>query len=215
MRFILIWMNELVIRLLVAFILSSFFGLERQRAHKQVGFGTFIFVATSSCALTITSLQLSPDNIGFLGAIMTGIGFLGAGALIKSNDKIYGFTTAASIWVFAALGLLIGVGEYLFGGILYVIIWIVVLYDRHMEEKGLGSYRTRLTLKTNRICSQEEIMNFLNSVGVKKTKLMRFELDSKNNICVFNYFIEGKTKSIQLIPKLVKRKKWISSVEFD
>ena len=88
----------IVIRLLAVFILSLIFGIERQRSHKPVGFGTFIFVAIGSCALAIAATIIDiDDRIIILGSIVTGIGFLGAGALIRNNDKIFGFTTAASL----------------------------------------------------------------------------------------------------------------------
>jgi putative Mg2+ transporter-C (MgtC) family protein len=208
-------MIEIIIKIIVVFVGSFIFGLERQRAHKQVGFGTFIFVAIGSCALTITSLEISQDSVGILGAIMTGVGFLGAGALIRNNDKIFGFTTAASIWVFAAFGVLVGVGDYIMSAILYLFIWIVIFYDRYLEKRGIGSYRTRIVIETNKICSQEEVMNFLKKTGVKKTKLMCFNINREENKCSFTYFIEGETSQIQLIPKLVNENKWIHSLRFD
>src|SRR3990172_6125755 len=111
---------EIVLRFSITFILSLVFGLERQTAHNPVGFGTFNFVAVGSCALGITAVLInSADPFGLLSAIVTGIGFLGAGALIKSNDRVFGFTTAASIWILAIFGLTIGIGDYLLGGVLY------------------------------------------------------------------------------------------------
>jgi putative Mg2+ transporter-C (MgtC) family protein len=103
---------EILPRFIITFVFSVIFGLERQRAHKPVGFGAFTFVAVGSCALSITAINLYPDNpLSLLGAIVTGIGFLGAGALIKTTDKIFGFTSAAAVWLFAIFGLVVGVGN--------------------------------------------------------------------------------------------------------
>ena len=159
-------------KIILVFVTSFVFGLERQRAHKQVGFGTFTFVAIGACSFAIVALELFPENsAAILGATMTGVGFLGAGALIKNNDKIYGFTTAASIWVFAIYGILIGLGEYPIGGILYLVIWFVVIGDRYLEKRGIGSYKTRLVIVTNKLVCEDDIRNFLLKVGVKNTNL--------------------------------------------
>src|SRR2546428_13706698 len=74
-----------------------------------VGFGTFIFVSTGAAALAILAIDLEADNpLTLLGGVITGIGFLGAGALIRANDRVFGFTTAALVWAMAALGVAAG-----------------------------------------------------------------------------------------------------------
>jgi len=207
--------NEFFLRISLTFLLALLFGLERQKAHKQVGFGTFIFVATGACALSIISLDLFAENpLPLLGAIVTGIGFLGAGALIRDQDKIFGFTTAASIWVFAILGITIGVGHYLFGILLYLMIWIIIFIDKKLEKKGVGSYRTKLSIETNRIVEEVEIRKFLLDVGIKNTKMIRFEIINNKSIHI-TYFIEGKSSEIKKIPEEASKNKWIEIVKFE
>ena len=83
------------LRLSITFFLSLVFGLERQYSHKPIGFGTFTFVAAGSSSLAIVAVALGFEHsIPLLSAIVTGIGFLGAGALIKTSDKIFGLTSA-------------------------------------------------------------------------------------------------------------------------
>ncbi|MBN2423336.1 MgtC/SapB family protein [Candidatus Woesearchaeota archaeon] len=167
----------IVARFTITFILSVIFGVERQKSHKPIGFGTFIFVAVGSCSLAIIALDLNAENpLPLLSAIVTGIGFLGAGALIKTTDKIFGFTSAASIWIFAIFGLSIGTGQYIIGLISYVIIWIVTFYDIYLEKKGIGSYQKRVGITTNRIINEKEIKNILN-VSLKRFKLIYSEVD--------------------------------------
>lgn len=205
----------IIFKLLLTFILSFIFGIERQKSHKQVGFGTFIFVSIGSCALSIIALNLSLDNpLPLLGAIITGIGFLGAGALIRDHDKIFGFTTAAAIWAFAIFGVSIGIGNYLIGIVLYSFIWIAVFFDKHMEKRGTGSYRTRLTIETNRFICEEDVRKFLENAGIKKTKLIKFHL-KKPNKGSFSYLVEGESERIKKIPDLVKENKWINSLIFE
>lgn len=107
---------------------------------------------------------------------MTGIGFLGAGALIKTTDKIFGFTTAASIWLFAIFGLIIGVGNYYIGFVMYLLAWAVVFYDKHLEKKGMDSYQRRVMVSTNRIIEEKEVRKL---VGISKCKLIHMHLEKK------------------------------------
>src|SRR3989441_2705386 len=96
--------TEVVLRLLFVFGLAFSVGLERQLHRKPVGLGTFIFVSMGAATLAILAITLEEDNpLPLLGGVITGIGFLGAGALIRSNDRGFGFTTAALVLAMAAL----------------------------------------------------------------------------------------------------------------
>src|SRR5438094_3657204 len=119
---------ESVFRLLLVFALAFGIGLERQIRRKPVGFGTFIFVSTGAAALAILAITLEEDNpLPLLGGVITGIGFLGAGALIRSNDRVFGFTTAALVWAMAARGVAAGEGLYLLVSVNYAVVWAVVV----------------------------------------------------------------------------------------
>ncbi len=166
-----------ILRLFASFIFSLIFGIERQLSHKPIGFGTFIFVSTGSCALSIIALSLTPENpLPLLSSIVTGIGFLGAGALIKTSDRIFGFTSAASIWIFAILGLTIGVGNYSISLVIYAIIWIVLFVDKYFESKSLGSYQKKLYITLNKRYSKKELKKML---GLKKKKTLSVSINSE------------------------------------
>jgi len=132
---------ESVFRLLLVFALAFGIGLERQIRRKPVGFGTFIFVSTGAAALAILAIDLEGDNpLPLLGGVITGVGFLGAGALIRANDRVFGFTTAALVWAMAALGVAAGAGLYLLVFVNYAVVWAVVITDRFLEGRGFGSH---------------------------------------------------------------------------
>src|SRR5437867_12672021 len=131
---------EAVVRLVIVFLLAFGIGLERQLRRKPVGFGTFVFVSTGACALAILSVELEGQNpLPLLGGVITGIGFLGAGALIRSNDRVFGFTTAALDWATAALGVAAGAGLHYLAFVNYRPVRAVVPTDRYPESKGFGS----------------------------------------------------------------------------
>src|SRR2546426_7712388 len=85
--------TEVVVRLLFVFGLAFSVGLERQLHRKPVGLGTFIFVSMGAATLAILAITLEEDNpLPLLGGVITGIGFLGAGAPIRSDDRVFRVT---------------------------------------------------------------------------------------------------------------------------
>ncbi|MDD2777707.1 MAG: MgtC/SapB family protein [Methanocellales archaeon] len=203
-----------ILRLTITFIMALIFGLERQRSHKPIGFGTFIFVSVGACALSIIAMDVDSTNpFPILGAIVTGIGFLGAGALIRTTDKIFGFTTAASIWLFAILGLIIGLGEYQIGLNLYVIIWMVILFDQILAKKGIGSYQQKIVVCTNKIIDENEIIKVLKENGVKKYKLITLEVNKKKGGLSLTFLIEGSKERIKKIHRVLLNLEWFESCQ--
>lgn len=97
----------------VAFVIGAIIGLEREFRSKPAGFRTMILICVGSCLYTILSKEIggaSPDRIA--SNIVTGIGFIGAGVIFKEGITVNGLTTAALIWVTAALGMAIGYHNY-------------------------------------------------------------------------------------------------------
>jgi putative Mg2+ transporter-C (MgtC) family protein len=109
---------QMVIRLLLTLVLSGLIGLERQVHRRDAGLRTHILVALGSCLIMLTSLyvfdiykdQVALDPVRIAAGVVTGIGFLGAGTIIRESDGVRGLTTAASLWVVAGIGLAVGVG---------------------------------------------------------------------------------------------------------
>lgn len=206
---------SLVIRFVITFISAILFGFERQRSHKPIGFGTFVFVSVGSCGLAMAAISINIENpLPLLSGIVTGIGFLGAGALIKTSDKIFGVTTAASIWAFAIFGILIGVGEYLMGLMFYGFIWLVILVDRYLESKGIGSYQRKLVIKTNKMIPDKDIKNLL-LIHLKRYKIISVEIDKVNKTVTTTYIIEGIREEINKLTNLLYKTDWLDSCKIE
>lgn len=102
-------------KILIATICGAIIGWDRERKNKVAGIRTNILICVGSAIFTIASLILSQTNgsdpTRILSTIVTGIGFLGGGVIMKTDDKIVGMTTAAFIWVVSAIGILSGMGS--------------------------------------------------------------------------------------------------------
>lgn len=126
------------LRLLVSALLGGLIGLERESLNKTAGFRTHTLVCLGSCLIMITSLEI-PDlggtgDPGRLAAqVVSGIGFLGAGTIMRSGMGIKGLTTAASLWVVAGIGLAVGAGNYLTATITTAIVFLVLVYFGRVE----------------------------------------------------------------------------------
>lgn len=111
---------ELIIRILLSVILGGIIGFEREVTNKPAGLRTHIFVSFGACLFTIASFYLIPSNTAAVvdatriaAGIVAGISFIGAGSIIASQGDVRGLTTAACLWVVAAIGLMVGLGNYL------------------------------------------------------------------------------------------------------
>ncbi len=104
---------EDVIKLLISFALGVVIGTEREYRSKSAGLRTLILIAVGSTLFTIISTKTGPDAGRIAANIVTGIGFLGAGIIFREDNRVVGLTTAAIVWVTAALGMGIGTGQYL------------------------------------------------------------------------------------------------------
>ncbi|WPU64360.1 MgtC/SapB family protein [Peredibacter starrii] len=114
-------------------------GKEREKAQKAAGLRTFAMVAMGACVFTLTSRlfdhqQMMMDGARIPAQIVTGVGFLGAGAVFRSGRVINGLTTAAGIWATAAVGMVFGLGYFVFGlsvtFLIFVLLWIPTYLDK-------------------------------------------------------------------------------------
>jgi putative Mg2+ transporter-C (MgtC) family protein len=155
--------NEVAIRLLIALALTGVIGWERERLRKPAGFRTHILVGLGACLVMMVSLgmaDLYPNPLqrvdpGRIAAqVVVGIGFLGAGTILRSKEGIVsGLTTAASLWVVSGIGLAVGCGfyrgAYLTTGLVLVVLYFMNRVDDYVDSHhyhtlilhaGMGGY---------------------------------------------------------------------------
>ena len=136
---------EVVLRLLLAVLLSGLVGLEREAKGRAAGFRTHILVCVGSCLVMLTGVYLTERYRGMGGVdptrlaaqVVSGIGFLGAGTIIQFRDSVRGLTTAASVWAAAGVGLAVGCGFYI-GAVATTGLVLMVLLVLHGLESKVG-----------------------------------------------------------------------------
>jgi putative Mg2+ transporter-C (MgtC) family protein len=122
--------GQIILRLLLAGAIGGLLGAERELRRKSAGFRTNILIAIGACVFTIVGMSFGGGDPSRVTAqIVTGIGFLGGGAILHSGNSVHGMTTAAMIWVNAALGAAAGLGHFhlaLIGGALTLAVLLIL-----------------------------------------------------------------------------------------
>jgi putative Mg2+ transporter-C (MgtC) family protein len=120
----------MMLRLLLSAVLGGVIGFERERAKKPAGLRTHILICLGACLFTVVSIYGFGGDIARVAAgVVTGIGFIGAGAIIRGGREgiIAGLTTAATIWSVAGIGLAAGAGLYLVAVVATLLILLVLI----------------------------------------------------------------------------------------
>ena len=147
-------MNDKILELFVKFgvtaLLCGLIGFERELRHKGAGAGlrTHILVGLGSCLIVLTSIHVfdiyksvTPvDPSRIISSIVTGIGFLCAGTIIRGGTHVTGLTTAATVWIASAIGMAVGVAQYVEASIFAVLVFFVLTALRSIEER-LGKHK--------------------------------------------------------------------------
>jgi putative Mg2+ transporter-C (MgtC) family protein len=138
---------QIIARLFFTLVLSGLVGLERQVHRRDAGLRTHILVALGSCLIMLTSMyvfdiykdKVSLDPARIAAGVITGIGFLGAGTIIREPERVRGLTTAASLWVVAGIGLAVGVGFIKVAVYTTLFVLLVLYILRHIEGRLLNN----------------------------------------------------------------------------
>ena len=127
---------NIVVRLLTAAVAGALVGLEREVHGKDAGMRTFALVSLGACVFGILSGTVTgaPDPTRIAAQVVSGIGFLGAGVIMRGKSHVIGLTTAATMWVAAAVGLAIAYGRFALG-IATTLIVLVVLFIPHIRRR--------------------------------------------------------------------------------
>jgi putative Mg2+ transporter-C (MgtC) family protein len=130
---------RITLRLILAMIFGAVIGIQRERAGKPAGIRTHMLVSSGAAVFVMAGGEfgMNPDSVSrVIQGLVTGIGFLGAGAILKLQDKrqVEGLTTAAGIWITAALGVAVGLGRFGLALVATLLAWMTLSLVRQLEQ---------------------------------------------------------------------------------
>ena len=216
--------NEIILRLLLGTLLGGIIGFERQTHGRPAGFRTQLLVCVACVLLMIISenyysqrvvtadyIRLDPTRIA--AGAMTGIGFLGAGVILKTGLSVQGLTTAACIWIVAAIGLAVGVGQYLAAVTGAVITFISLWILRIVETKIPRLTFKYITLVTDESGDEDTITSLFEEKGFIISK-MDYEISFPEKKKSFIFTIASKDSvSMKEILEKISGMNYIKRIE--
>ena len=175
---------ELIIRVIVGGILGGVIGFEREKRAKEAGFRTHFLVALGSTLITVISAygfekvaDLIPiaryDPARLAAQIVSGIGFIGAGLIIFQKNVIHGLTTAAGLWVTAALGIACGVGQYELAVITTLMVLMALEMALAVDDK-LNKRQLSITMTS---ADKEKIRSIVDSLKADGVVIRSYDLE--------------------------------------
>ena len=188
---------EIIVRLLLSAIVGGLIGVEREANNRPAGLRTHILVTLGSTLIMLVSIDVfGPSDPARLAAqVVSGIGFLGAGTIMRTGNNISGLTTAASLWVCAGIGLSIGSGYYL-GAIVTTVIVLVALMSLGMFEKNIlrKKFKSMDIVATNRpgIIGQIGVLLGKHYISIKDITILSSDddYDEENSIMEIRFLIK-------------------------
>lgn len=190
--------NEDIIKLLISAGTGALIGFEREYNSKSAGLRTMILICIGSTLFTIISIKLGNDPSRIAANIVTGIGFIGGGIIFKesSSGQISGITTAATVWITAALGMCVGFGDGLYStGLVAMVLVLFTLYPLLYVQKRIN--------KRNQVRNYKIVCEFKNqSLKHYEEKFEQFGLETRRSIqtktakvITGNWIVVGTEKS--------------------
>lgn len=157
---------DFIVKVLFSMLFGAIIGVEREVTNKFAGLRTHMLVSLGACIFTILSIHGFPidtdrynaDPARIAAQIVTGIGFIGGGTVLRMGNNIYGITTASTLWLAASVGMACGAGFYVLGGICSFFALFTLVVIRTMEVKFLPkSIKTSLKVKAVIIVKNEDV----------------------------------------------------------
>lgn len=190
---------EDILKLLLAMALGGMLGAERELRDKDAGLRTLMFISAGAALFTIISIRTpmfgTPADPGRIAAqIVSGIGFLGAGVILRERGQIRGLTTAATIWLAAALGMGVGVGEYLTSTLTALLVMLTLLSFPGLEAQiGKLSRTTHYKVTTPAsLAKYDELCETIKQLGLKVISTKRDRIGA-DMVC--HWTITGRPKA--------------------
>ena len=173
---------DMSLRLIVAMVLGGIIGLERDYRAKDAGFRTHFLVAVGSALFTLLSMygfaEGVRDTSRVAAQVVSGIGFLGAGLIVFQKNVVHGLTTAAGLWVTAAVGMACGTGQYYLAAFVTMLMLVGLELLGHLLPKLGGMTNVRLSFSS---VSKETVSKALENIRNDVADVVSFEMKNRHS----------------------------------
>lgn len=206
---------EILVQLLVSFGIGTAIGLEREYRSKAAGLRTMIMICLGSTIFTQISIHLGGQANGdrIASAIVSGVGFLGAGVIFKDGLNVSGLTTATTIWISAALGMAVGAGDYFIALVGSAVVLVVLIAFEKVKiyiEKIHQSRTYKISIEGEDE-SEKEVKREMDRLGLRFQHRRNLKL-KKHSVLVYEVF--GSEKKLDAFNDFLKLKHSIRSFEY-
>lgn len=217
-----------LVRLMVTALLSGIIGYEREHSHRPAGFRTHILVAVGSTLIMLTSVNMFEQYQGLtnldparLGAqVISGIGFLGAGTILREGFSVKGLTTAASLWAVSCIGLAVGLGYYQGAIIATVVIYITL--NRLKKFVVKGNVGKTVYVEVENLAQQaQEIGRIIRKAGANLETLEilyadeSFKLGRKSSTVLKAFFYPPNDSAMSVITDSIRTLEGVRDIYID
>ncbi len=183
--------NPDVFKVLVSIVLGTAIGVEREVSNKVAGLRTNILICLGSTLFTLASLKVFDIRDAHIPAqIVTGIGFLGAGTIMREGDRITGLTTAATVWAVAAIGMAVGFGYYSLAAGVTVSVLLVQLAFTKLDIL-IDDWRERHNFRVISKIDDRSIDEIATIFRECRVKIIHRKLMKKNNMYYSEWYTTG------------------------
>ena len=195
-------------KLAIALFIGAVIGLEREMHNKSAGLRTITLITVGAALFTILSLKFTQDA-RVAANIVSGIGFLGAGAILFTEGRIKGLTTASSIWAAAALGMSVGLGEFLLAGtagvMVIAVLWLFARFDRLLDARGREVRTYRMSAQNIEPLEKQDVVlkkldiRILQKREYKQSNLFSCEWDTRGSLAMQEKFTHQAARDPEII----------------
>lgn len=190
-----------IAKLLLSLVLGATIGIERRRKGQIAGLRTFALISMGATLAMLISIYIPQEYLGLKNGdpgriaaqVVSGVGFLGAGAIIQMKGSVRGLTTAAGIWMTACIGLAVGAGMYLISIIVTLLIIFILVNIERIEQRHNFLWESKIIrVKTHGIFEDiEQLRELLNINDIHiSDEFMKF--DYEDNETIVNFMVRSK-----------------------
>ncbi len=208
--------SEIITKLIISIVIGIIIGGEREYRNKAAGLRTIVLISLGSTVFTIVSSVLGDESGAnrIAANVVTGIGFLGAGAIMREGFSISGLTTASTIWVASALGMAVGMGQYVLAATALILALIVLTLFNYLQKVFFDRIRRSISFHITVDQSNNKIDVIEAQMTLLHLKFSRKKEFRKDNDTDYQYEVSGRTSDLSRFAKFLVTSRDVKRFEY-